>query len=70
MKVRVRIKELAEQQGLTAKALAKKASVPLHTIERLLESGTAENIRVSTLGRIGEALGVSTGALIVDVARD
>jgi hypothetical protein len=49
MRVQVRGKELAEQQGLTAEVLARKASVPLETLrqEVKLDSEEMEKLLVT-----------------------
>jgi DNA-binding Xre family transcriptional regulator len=59
MRVQVRIKEVAEQQGITVQKLAEKAHVPQSTMQKLFDEGNAETISIGTLARIAEALGAA-----------
>ncbi len=64
MPARLRIGELARKQGLTIKALAERAGVAYNTAHTLY-TGRATRIDLDTLDRIGIALGVEPGDLIV-----
>ncbi len=64
MPVRLRIGELARQQGLTIKALAERASVAYNTAHTLA-TGRATRIDLDTLDRICAALQVAPGDIFI-----
>lgn len=64
MPVRMRIGELAKQQGLTIKALAERAGVAYNTAHALC-TGRATRIDLDTLDRICTALQVEPGDIFV-----
>ncbi len=63
---RLKIKEIAEAQGYNMSTLSRKADVPFITIRRAWKNPQYE-IKVSTLYKIAQTLGVSTSDLIEDV---
>jgi putative transcriptional regulator len=64
MPVRVRIGELARQQGLTIKALAERAGVAYNTAHTLY-TGRATRIDLDTLDRMCAALQAEPGDLFM-----
>ena len=64
MPVRVRVGELARQQGLTIKALAERAGVAYNTAHALY-TGRATRIDLDTLDRMCAALQVEPGDLFM-----
>lgn len=64
MPVRLRIGEVARQQGLTIKALAARAGVAYNTAHAL-STGRATRIDLDTLDRICTALQVEPGDLFI-----
>jgi transcriptional regulator with XRE-family HTH domain len=63
---RLKIKEIAEAQGYNMSTLSRKADVPFITIRRAWKNPQYE-IKVSTLYKIAQTLGVSTSDLIEDI---
>jgi transcriptional regulator with XRE-family HTH domain len=64
-KVRVRLKEVAEEQGMSMTKLSHRSEVAYGTIRRLFRDPFAE-VTVSTLARLAEVLGVPTCDLLED----
>ena len=64
MPVRVRVGELARQQGLTIKALAERAGVAYNTAHALY-TGRATRIDLDTLDRMCAALQAEPGELFL-----
>jgi len=62
--VRFQVKEIAESQGLNMQKLADKSGISYSTIVDLWYDRT-RRIDKETLARLCEALGVSTGELLV-----
>ena len=69
MKVRVRLKEVAEEKGLSMTRISHRSEVAYGTIRRLVRDPFAE-VTLSTLRRLADVLGVSTCELIEDVPDD
>jgi transcriptional regulator with XRE-family HTH domain len=69
MKVRVRLKEVAEEKGLSMTKISHRSEVAYGTIRRLVRDPYAE-VTLSTLRRLADVLGVSTCELIEDVPDD
>lgn len=63
--VRLRVKEIAESQGYNMSTLSRAADVPFITIKRVWRNPYYE-IKLATLGKIAQALGVPTRELIED----
>lgn len=55
MRVRLRVKELAEQRGMSIAKLARKADLDNRTVYRIVNDPFSETTTV-TLGRLAEAL--------------
>jgi DNA-binding Xre family transcriptional regulator len=67
MRVRLRVKEVAADKGMSMTKLHIKSEVAYNTIRRIFRDPYAE-ITTTTLARLAEALGVSTHELIEDVS--
>ena len=67
MPIRLRVGDLARQQGLTIKALAARAGIAYNTAHTLA-TGRATRIDLDTLDRVCNALGVEPGAVFVRVS--
>ncbi|GHO44567.1 helix-turn-helix domain-containing protein [Ktedonospora formicarum] len=65
MAVRLRVKEIAEAQGISTAKLARKADLDNRTVYRIVRDPFAE-ITTVTLGRLADALGVSVKDLVED----
>lgn len=63
---RLRIKEVAEAKGYNISTLSRASDVPFTTLRRAWKDEHYE-IRLATLNKIAQTLGVSTGELIEDV---
>jgi DNA-binding Xre family transcriptional regulator len=61
--IRLRVKELAEQQGLNMAQLARKADIDQRTLRRIYRDPTQE-ISTLVLGKLANALNVSPGDLL------
>jgi DNA-binding Xre family transcriptional regulator len=57
MKIRLRIKEVLAEKGMSQSKLSQKAEVSLNTIQDLTHD-PYRDIRLSTLDKIAQALGV------------
>jgi transcriptional regulator with XRE-family HTH domain len=64
-KVRVRLKEVAEEQGMSMTKLSHRSEVAYGTIRRLFRDPYAE-VTISTLARLAEVLQVPTCDLLED----
>ena len=64
--IRLRVKEVAEQQGINMAQLSRKANIDIRTLRRIYHKPTAP-ISTDTLNRIALALGVSPTTLIENV---
>ena len=61
--IRLKVKELAEQQGLNMAQLARKADIDQRTLRRVYRDPTQE-ISTLVLGKLATALNVSPGDLL------
>lgn len=61
--IRIRLRELRDDRGLSQQALGDLAGVRQATISEL-ESGKAKRVDFSTLDRLAKALGVEPGLLL------
>jgi DNA-binding Xre family transcriptional regulator len=69
MRVRLRVKEIAADKGLSMTRLHPKSEVAYNTIRRIFRDPYVE-VTTTTLMRLANALGVSTAELIEDVPDD
>lgn len=65
--VRLRIKEIAEQQGLDRAKLARRADVAYGTVHDVWNNPEDDNITLKKLKQIAAALGVSVRDLLEEV---
>ena len=66
MKVRLRVKEVAEAKGVSMTRLHTRSEVAYNTIRRIFRDPYSE-VTTTTLARLADALGVPTAELIEDV---
>ena len=66
--IRLRVKEVAKEKGISQSRLSRKADVDLTTLRKIYREPTKANPTVETLGRLATALGVHPGELIEQVA--
>ncbi len=66
MKIRLRIKEVAQEKGFTQGRLSRKANIDPTTLRRIYHNPYTV-ITTETLARLAEALGVPSAELIEDV---
>lgn len=66
MKVRLRIKELAQSRGMLQKDVAAKSGVTLQLLNRYWHNHI-QNVNLEQLGNIARALGVEAGDLVESV---
>ena len=64
--IRVRVKELLEEQGWSVAKLARRADMDYKTVDRLVKNPIAE-VTTITLGRLADALDVSIHDLVEDM---
>jgi DNA-binding Xre family transcriptional regulator len=69
MKTRLRIKEVANEKGMSMTKLSHRSEVAYNTIRRLFRDPYAE-VTLTTLRRLADVLGVSPRDLIEDVEDD
>jgi len=67
--VRLRIKEVAAEKGVSMTKLSQRSEVAYNTVRKLFRDPYAE-VTLSTLRRLADVLGVSTKDLIEDVPDD
>jgi transcriptional regulator with XRE-family HTH domain len=67
--IRLRIKEAAEEQGLSMAKLARKADMDFKTVQRIFHD-PYRDISFSTLDRIAQALGVPATSLLIEETND
>jgi DNA-binding Xre family transcriptional regulator len=63
---RLKIKEVAESKSYNMSTLSREADVPFNTVRRAWKNPQYE-IKLATLNRIAQTLGVTTADLIEDV---
>jgi DNA-binding Xre family transcriptional regulator len=64
--IRLRVREVAEMQGLNMSRLARRADIDLKTVQRIWHDPTKE-ISTITLDKLATALGVPASELIETV---
>ena len=65
--IRLKVKEVAKQKGISQGKLSRLADVDLTTLQRIYKNPTAANVTVFTLGKLARALGVDVSELIESV---
>src|SRR5213082_3054089 len=66
MAVRLRVKEIAKQKGISMGKLQRDADVAYNTVKRMYKN-PYHVITTETLGKLAKALGVTPGELIEEV---
>jgi DNA-binding Xre family transcriptional regulator len=64
--IRLRVREVAESQGLNMSRLSRRADVDLKTVQRIWHGPTKE-ISTATLDKLARALGVEASDLLETV---
>lgn len=64
--IRLRVKEIAQEKGLSQGRLSRLSDVDDNTIKRIYRNPTA-NVNTDTLNKLARALGVSVHELIEEV---
>jgi DNA-binding Xre family transcriptional regulator len=67
--IRLKVREVAEKQGLNMSRLARRADIDLKTVQRIWHDPTKE-ISTLTLDKLATALGVPASELIETVLDD
>jgi DNA-binding Xre family transcriptional regulator len=67
MAVRLRVKEIAQQKGISMGKLQRDADVAYNTVKRMFKDPYYITT-TETLGKLARALGVSPGALLEEVS--
>lgn len=65
--IRVKVKEVAEQKGISMSRLARLADVNMSTIQKIYRTPTNMNFTIFTLDKLATALGVDASELIESV---
>lgn len=63
MRVRLKVREIAQEKGISMGKLSRKADVSYKTIKRIYED-PYYSVTSFTLGKIAEALGVDVSSLL------
>ncbi|TMB81307.1 MAG: helix-turn-helix transcriptional regulator [Chloroflexi bacterium] len=66
MKLRLKVREIAESQGFNQSTLARKADVDFNTVKRVFRN-PYRDVSISTLYRLSKALRVSLDELIEEI---
>ena len=67
---RLRVKELAEQKGMTQSKLMRMADLNMKTVQGLYREPYRLNVAYLTLEKVAKALGVSIDELLEEVEDD
>lgn len=67
--IRLRVKEVARQKGMSMGKLSRSADVSYNTIKRIYDD-PYYSVTMVTLGKLAQALGVPSSELIEDVPDD
>lgn len=65
--VRLKIKEIAEQQGISQRQMSLRSGVDINTVRRIFHNPTTI-VTTETLGKLARVLGVDVSALIESVS--
>ncbi len=68
--IRLKVKEVAKQRGISQGKLSRLSDVDLTTLQRIYKNPTAANVTVSTLDKLARALGVDVSELIESIPDD
>lgn len=67
MIVRLRVKEVAKEKGISQGKLSRTADVDINTLRRIYRNPESANVTVGTLARLATALGVDVRELLESV---
>ena len=67
---RLKVKELAEQRGMTQSKLMRMADLNMKTVQGLYREPYRLNVAYLTLEKVAKALGVSIGELFEEVVTE
>jgi transcriptional regulator with XRE-family HTH domain len=62
--IRLRVKEVADQKGLSQAKVSRMSDVNITTVRRIYQHPTSANITLETLDRLAKALGIDPRELI------
>jgi len=65
--IRLKVKEIAEQQGFSQSKLSRKADVDLTTLRKIYQQPTTANVTIETLDRLAKALEVDIRELLESI---
>jgi DNA-binding Xre family transcriptional regulator len=65
--IRLKVKEVARQRGISQGKLSRLSDVDLTTLQRIYKNPTSANVTVFTLDKLARALGVDASELIESV---
>jgi DNA-binding Xre family transcriptional regulator len=68
--IRLKVKEIAKQKGISQGRLSRMANVDLTTIQRIYHNPTTANVTLLTLDKLAKALGVDVSELIESIPDD
>ncbi len=69
MRVRLKVKDIAEKQGISQRQLFLRSGIDIKVIQRIMRNPYS-NVTTETLGRIAKVLGVDASELIESVEDD
>ncbi len=69
MKIRLKVKEIAEEKGFNQSSLSRKANVDFKTIQRLFRD-PYRDISISTLVKIAKALKIDINGLLEVISEE
>jgi len=69
MAVKLRVKEIAKEKGISQGKLSRRADVDIKTLQRIYRQPTTI-VTTETLGKLAKALGVDASELIESVSDD
>jgi len=65
--IRLKVKELAQEQGLSQRKLAKMANIDIKNIQKIFRYPTTKIVTTETLDKLAKALHVDASELIESV---
>ena len=69
MRVRLKVKEIADRQGISQRQLFLRSGIDIKVIQRIMRNPYT-NVTTETLGKIAKVLGVDASELIESVEDD
>ncbi len=70
--IRLNVKQIAKARGLSQGKLARRADIDIKTLQKIYRTPTTDamDLKLTTLDRLAQALGVDASELIESVAGD